>query len=155
MQGWLHDLIGGYASSDFALLVIVWVILLACLLVLTPMVRSPWGRVLRAIREDEDAAAALGKPVYWYKLQSLAIGAGFGAIAGLLYAFEFQNFGPDDFDPLDHLLRLADRAHRGRRAHLGGAGRSADLRLRSSPVPTSSTSSRSPTSTRPSSPTSR
>ncbi len=100
VQGWLHDLVGGYANSDFALLVIVWVILLACLLVVTPMVRSPWGRVLRAIREDEDAAAALGKPVYWYKLQSLAIGAGFGAIAGLLYAFEFQNFAPTDFDPL-------------------------------------------------------
>jgi branched-chain amino acid transport system permease protein len=100
VQGWLRDLIGGYASSDFALLVIVWTILLACLLLVTPMVRSPWGRVLRAIREDEDAAASLGKPVYWYKLQSLSIGAGFGAVAGLLYAFEFQNFSPTDFDPL-------------------------------------------------------
>lgn len=100
VQGWLHDIIGGYANTDFALLVIVWVILLACLLVMAPLVRSPWGRVLRAIREDEDAAASLGKPVYWYKLQSLAIGAGFGALAGLLYAFEFQNFGPTDFDPL-------------------------------------------------------
>ena len=100
VQGWLTTSSAATQTLDFALLVIVWMILLACLLVMTPMVRSPWGRVLRAIREDEDAAAALGKPVYWYKLQSLAIGAGFGAIAGLLYAFEFQNFGPTDFDPL-------------------------------------------------------
>jgi ABC-type branched-subunit amino acid transport system permease subunit len=78
----------------------VWVLVLACLVVVTPRVRSPWGRVLRAIREDEDAASALGKPVYWYKLQSLAIGAAFGAIAGLLYAFEFQTFGPTDFAPV-------------------------------------------------------
>lgn len=100
VQSWLHDIVGGYAGSDFAMLVIVWVVVLLCLLVLTPMTRSPWGRVLRAVREDEDAAAALGKPVGWYKLQSLAIGSGFGAIAGLLYAFEFQFFSPDDFDPL-------------------------------------------------------
>ena len=100
VQSWLHDVVGRYAGSDFAMLVIVWTVVLLCLLVITPMVRSPWGRVLRAIREDEDAAAALGKPVGWYKLQSLSIGAGFGAIAGLLYAFEFQFFSPDDFDPL-------------------------------------------------------
>ena len=100
VQGWLHHLVGGHASSDFTMLVLVWVVVLACLVVLTPMVRSPWGRVLRGIREDEDAVAALGKPVAWYKLQSLALGAGFGAVAGLLYAFEFQFFSPDDFDPL-------------------------------------------------------
>ena len=38
--------------------------------------RTPWGRVLRAVREDEDAARALGKNVFAYKLQSLAIAAG-------------------------------------------------------------------------------
>lgn len=100
VQRWLHDVIGGYAHSDFALLVIVWVVVAACLVVLTPLLRSPWGRVLRAIREDEDAVSALGKPVFWYKLQALSLGAGFGAIAGLLYAFEFQFFSPSDFDPL-------------------------------------------------------
>jgi branched-chain amino acid transport system permease protein len=98
-QGWLHGVVGSHAGSDFTMLVIVWVVALACLAVLQPIVRSPWGRVLRSIREDEDAAAALGKPVLSYKLQSLALGAGFGAIAGLMYAFQFQFFSPDDFDP--------------------------------------------------------
>jgi len=99
VQGWLHGVVGSHAGSDFTMLVIVWVVALACLAVLHPMLRSPWGRVLRSIREDEDAASALGKPVLSYKLQSLAIGAGFGAIAGLMYAFQFQFFSPDDFDP--------------------------------------------------------
>jgi ABC-type branched-subunit amino acid transport system permease subunit len=100
VQGWLHSFMGNEASSDFTMFVIVWIVVILCLAVLMPITRSPWGRVLRAIREDEDAVASLGKPVGWYKLQSLAIGAGFGAIGGLLYAFEFQFFSPDDFDPL-------------------------------------------------------
>jgi ABC-type branched-subunit amino acid transport system permease subunit len=56
--------------------------------------------VLRSIREDEDASSALGKNVFSYKLQSLAVGAALGAIAGLFYAFQFSVFSPADFDPL-------------------------------------------------------
>jgi ABC-type branched-subunit amino acid transport system permease subunit len=56
--------------------------------------------VLRAIREDEDAAAALGKNVLGRKLQALALGAALGGVAGVLYAFEFSFFSPDDFEPL-------------------------------------------------------
>ena len=41
--------------------------------------RSPWGRVLKAIREDEDAVRSLGKNVYAYKMQSLIIGGLFGS----------------------------------------------------------------------------
>jgi ABC-type branched-subunit amino acid transport system permease subunit len=68
------------------------------------MVHSPWGRVLRSIREDEDAAAALGKNVFSYKLQALVVGAALGSIAGLMYAFQFGFFGPSDFDPLTTLI---------------------------------------------------
>jgi branched-chain amino acid transport system permease protein len=100
VQGWLGHIVGSHAGPDFTMLVIVWVVALASLAALWPLARSPWGRVLRAIRDDQDAAASLGKPVLWYKLQSLAIGSAFGAIAGLLYAFEFQFFSPDDFAPL-------------------------------------------------------
>ncbi len=45
---------------------------------------TPWGRVLRAVREDEDAARALGKNAFSYKLQSLAIAAGLGALVRLV-----------------------------------------------------------------------
>ncbi|MCP4226284.1 MAG: branched-chain amino acid ABC transporter permease [Actinomycetia bacterium] len=64
------------------------------------LTKSPWGRVLRAIREDEDAARSLGKNVFWFKLQSLMIGGVFGALAGIVLAVEQQNVNPDFFIPL-------------------------------------------------------
>ena len=71
------------------------------LLTLTWLVlRTPWGRVLRSIRDDEDAALALGKNVFAYKLQALAFGAVLAGIAGLFYAWQFSFFSPADFQPL-------------------------------------------------------
>src|SRR6266540_3447277 len=64
------------------------------------MMRTPWGRVLKSIREDEDAAASLGKNVFAYKLQALVVGAALGALAGVFYAWQFRFFSPDDFAPL-------------------------------------------------------
>jgi neutral amino acid transport system permease protein len=77
-----------------------WTVVGLSLLLVFLLVRSPWGRVLKAIREDEEATAALGKNVFWYKLQSLALGAALGAIAGLFYAYQFSFFSPGDFEPL-------------------------------------------------------
>ena len=48
--------------------------------------RSPWGRVIKGIREDEDAVRALGKNVFSYKLQALILGGIFGALGGVVYA---------------------------------------------------------------------
>lgn len=62
--------------------------------------RAPWGRVLRSIREDEDAARSLGKNTFGYKLQSLVVGGVFGGLAGVLLAIDFQNVNPDTFLPL-------------------------------------------------------
>src|SRR5215212_3268017 len=72
------------ASRDFDMLLIVWAVALVLLLVFWLMVRSPWGRMMRAIREDEDAAAAVGKDVFRAKLQVLILGALLGGLAGLL-----------------------------------------------------------------------
>jgi ABC-type branched-subunit amino acid transport system permease subunit len=82
------------------MLVIVWAVALVLLTLVWLAVRTPWGRVLRAIREDEDTAASLGKNTFAYKLQALAIGAALGGIAGLFYAWQFSFFSPDDFQPL-------------------------------------------------------
>jgi len=49
------------------------------------LMRSPWGRVVKAIREDEDAVRSLGKNVYLYKMQSLIIGGVFGVLAGMIF----------------------------------------------------------------------
>jgi neutral amino acid transport system permease protein len=50
------------------------------------LMRSPWGRVLKGIREDEDAVRALGKNVFAYKMQALVVGGVFGALGGVVLA---------------------------------------------------------------------
>ncbi|NJL22396.1 MAG: branched-chain amino acid ABC transporter permease [Leptolyngbyaceae cyanobacterium SM1_3_5] len=64
------------------------------------LVRSPWGRVLKAIREDEQVARALGKNVFWYKLQALMLGGMLAGLAGSLYAWQLTTVYPDNFMPL-------------------------------------------------------
>ncbi|ANG85106.1 branched-chain amino acid ABC transporter permease [Microbacterium aurantiacum] len=50
------------------------------------LMRSPWGRVLKGIREDEDAVRSLGKNIFAYKMQALMIGGVFGALGGVVFA---------------------------------------------------------------------
>ena len=90
----------GLSSSDATMLVLVWATAIVLLTAAWLALRTPWGRVLRAIRDDEDAAESLGKNVFAYKLQALAIGAALAGVAGLFYAWEFSFFSPDDFQPL-------------------------------------------------------
>src|SRR3954447_16772670 len=51
-----------------------WVLVALASLLVWALVRSPWGRVVKSIREDEDAVRALGKNVYLYKMQALVLG---------------------------------------------------------------------------------
>jgi len=90
----------GFSSSDATMLVIAWTVALVLLTLTWLALRTPWGRVLRSIRDDEDAAASIGKNVFAYKLQALALGAAMAGIAGLFYAWEFSFFSPNDFEPL-------------------------------------------------------
>lgn len=55
-------------------------------LVIWMVMRSPWGRVLKGIREDEDAVRALGKNAFGYKLQALVLGGVLAAAGGIVYA---------------------------------------------------------------------
>ncbi|MDB9315762.1 branched-chain amino acid ABC transporter permease [Spirulina sp. CS-785/01] len=64
------------------------------------LVQSPWGRILKSIREDEEVAKALGKNVFWYKLQSLMLGGAIAGIAGSFYAWQLTFINPDGFKPL-------------------------------------------------------
>ena len=63
----------------------VFLLSIAVLIVFLIM-RSPWGRVLKGIREDEDAVRALGKNVFAYKMQALVIGGVFGGLGGVVFA---------------------------------------------------------------------
>jgi ABC-type branched-subunit amino acid transport system permease subunit len=71
-QWWVR--IMGLLTLAFAVLV-VWM-----------LTRSPWGRTIKGIREDEDAVRALGKNVYAYKMQSLVLGGVLAAAGGIVYA---------------------------------------------------------------------
>jgi neutral amino acid transport system permease protein len=73
------------ASNSWWVRIVGWaVVALACLLIWL-LIRSPWGRVLKGIREDEDAVRSLGKNVYSYKMQALVLGGVIGAVAGIIY----------------------------------------------------------------------
>jgi len=64
------------------------------------LVKSPWGRVLKAIREDEEIPRALGKNVFWYKLQAFMLGGAIAGIAGSFYAWQLTTIYPNNFQPL-------------------------------------------------------
>jgi len=80
--------------------IVGWVVAVGTTLLVRRLIRSPWGRVVRAIREDEDAARSLGKNVFAYKMQSLMLGGAIGALAGAYLAIDQQNVGPDTYIPL-------------------------------------------------------
>lgn len=66
-------------------LVLGWVVVALAALLTWLLMRSPWGRVIKGIREDEDAVRSLGKNVYSYKMQSLILGGLFGTLAGIIF----------------------------------------------------------------------
>ncbi len=75
IEGWLEALGWSNPENLFPLFLVVWVVALILTFVMAKLQKSPWGRVMRAVREDEDAARALGKNAFAYKLQSLVIAA--------------------------------------------------------------------------------
>lgn len=64
---------------------VAWSLVLLCTLFVFLLARSPWGRMLRGIREDEDAIRSLGKNVFAIKMQALVIGGMLGALGGMVY----------------------------------------------------------------------
>ena len=99
IEGWLVDLGWADPESLMPLLLVVWATVIVLTIVMQRTTNTPWGRVLRAIREDEDAAKALGKNPLSYKLQSLAIAAAIAAIAGWFLAFNISQVAPTQFEP--------------------------------------------------------
>lgn len=68
---------------------------------------SPFGRVLKAIREDELAAASLGKNVHLFKVSAFAIGAGFAALAGAIFAGYLRYIDPTGFGLTESVFILS------------------------------------------------
>ena len=86
-----------YNERSTWILLVGWLLVVVVCLLTWALMRSPWGRVLKGIREDEDAVRALGKNVYAYKLQALALGGLVGALAGFVFSLGRAAVQPDNY----------------------------------------------------------
>ena len=87
-------------SADLVYLAVVWAIVLAVYILTQRLHDSPWGRTLRAIRDNEDSARAAGKDVDFFRLQTFIIGAAIMGVAGGLSAHYFKFLSPSATEPL-------------------------------------------------------
>lgn len=86
---------GRYGWSSFSFnqntlwtMIVGWTLVVLASLLVWRLLHSPWGRLIKAMREDEDAARALGKNVFALKLQAFVLGSVIGGLAGILFTFD-------------------------------------------------------------------
>jgi branched-chain amino acid transport system permease protein len=91
------SLVAAPLGRNVAYVTLVIALVAGVYLALERLVQSPWGRVLRGIREDEAAAAALGKPAAVFRLQAFTLGAMVMGLAGAVYAHFIGFVAPEDF----------------------------------------------------------
>ncbi|MFI5912805.1 branched-chain amino acid ABC transporter permease [Dactylosporangium sp. NPDC051541] len=92
--------IGGlitFSDKETWILIVGWALIAISCLVVWLLMKSPWGRVLKAIREDEDAVRSLGKNVFSYKMQALVLGGVIGSLGGFVYALDRAAVQPDTY----------------------------------------------------------
>lgn len=89
--------LSGMEDGSLVLLAVTVVVVGLVYVVLKLLVTSPWGRVLKSIREDETVAEALGKNAFVYKIQSLVIGSMIMGMAGAITALQLNYVSPSQF----------------------------------------------------------
>jgi branched-chain amino acid transport system permease protein len=87
-------------NYNYIYLVIVLIVVIGIYFLIERAIRSPWGRVLRAIREDEVSASMSGKSIFRFKIQAFVFGAMVMGIGGALYAHYTKAISPEVFTPL-------------------------------------------------------
>ncbi len=105
-----------WSGGELWVVLVGWILVAISCLLIWLLMRSPWGRVVKSIREDEDAVRALGKNVYAYKMQALVMGGVFGAFGGMIYALGTASATPDQYQNANTFLAYAALI-------LGGAAR--------------------------------
>ena len=91
------EVVGISFASYELFVVLTFILLLITYVVMEKLIKSPFGRVLKGIRENEIAAMSLGKNIFRFKLQTMIIGSFFAGLAGSLYAHYIQYISPKDF----------------------------------------------------------
>ena len=94
-----HDLLDP-KHYNYIYLIIIVVTMIVIYFLAERAIRSPWGRVLRAIREDEISASMSGKDISYFKMQSLIFGSMVMGVGGALYAHYTIAISPEVFTPL-------------------------------------------------------
>jgi len=94
-------------SSQVGFLILVGLFCALALWVTHRIVRSPFGRVLKAIREDEVFAQAAGKNVAGYKVLVFVVGAGMAALAGVMYAHYISFIDPTSFTVMESIFIIS------------------------------------------------
>lgn len=99
--------IPGLFADSFSRSEFRWVLLATCLVMLLLVyllvraaTQSPWGRVLRAIRDNEATAQSAGKATVVYRMQAFVLGGAIIALGGALYAHRIGSIGPEAFSDL-------------------------------------------------------
>jgi branched-chain amino acid transport system permease protein len=105
-----------WSGGELWVALVGWGLVVLASLLVWALMRSPWGRVLKSIREDEDAVRSLGKNVYVYKMQALVLGGVLGALGGMVYAVGTGSAVPDQYQNANTFLAYAALI-------LGGAAR--------------------------------
>ena len=100
------SILGFGLSEIWSYLLLVSVFVILTIFVIKRIVSSPFGRILRSIREDEIASAALGKDTIKHKLLVFIIGAFFAGIAGSLYAHYITFIDPSSFTVMESITIL-------------------------------------------------
>jgi neutral amino acid transport system permease protein len=96
-----------WSGSELWVGLIGWILVILASLLVFALMRAPWGRVVKSIREDEDAVRALGKNVYVYKMQALVLGGVMGALGGMVYAVGTGSAIPDQYQNANTFLAYA------------------------------------------------
>jgi len=86
-----------YGGLGFKSLIVGWLIVFVLGALVYMLMRSPWGRVVKGIREDEEAVRSLGKNIYSYKLQALILGGAIATFAGMMFSLSRGSVQPDNY----------------------------------------------------------
>jgi len=101
------DIFGLKVSTHLEFLILIVILCVIVFWICNRIVRSPFGRVLKAIREDEVYSQAAGKAVPSYKIKVFIISAGLAAVAGVMYATFITFIDPTSFTIMESIFIIS------------------------------------------------
>ena len=98
---------GWEINNHYEFLFLIFLLCIITLWISHKIVTSPFGRVLKAVREDEVFAQAMGKNVASYKILIFVIGAGMASVAGVMYAYYISFIDPTSFTIMESIFIIS------------------------------------------------